>query len=116
MRISDWSSDVCSSDLLRLSRFHDRRIAHGHIRTTDEPPCRLSFRPALRITRMAKRHADLRRQRTLERLVGRRGAGWENGRPPIFCQGMEFNRLKRKPGQAGSILLLPTLLLHYTPL
>src|SRR3546814_10638065 len=74
---------------LRLSRFHDRRIAHGHIRTTDEPACRLSFRPALRITRMAKRNADLRRQRALERLVGRLGDGLEHGRRPTFGQRME---------------------------
>src|SRR3546814_2753581 len=104
MRISDWSSDVCSSDLLRLSRFHDRRIAHGHIRTTDEPACRLSFRPALRITRMAKRNADLRRPRALERLVGRLGDGLEHGRRPTFGQRMEFNSLTRTLGQDGSTI------------
>src|SRR3546814_4956129 len=31
MRISDWSSDVCSSDLARLSQPLPQRLAHTHI-------------------------------------------------------------------------------------
>src|SRR3546814_20869345 len=32
MRISDWSSDVCSSDLLRRSRQRQRRRRHNRLR------------------------------------------------------------------------------------
>lgn len=53
---------------------------------------------------MAKRNADLRRQRALERLVGRLGDGLEHGRRPTFGQRMEFNSLKRKLGQDGSLI------------
>src|SRR3546814_1744930 len=32
MRISDWSSDVCSSDLLRPSEVSEREIVHTQLR------------------------------------------------------------------------------------
>src|SRR3546814_11259806 len=38
MRISDWSPDVCSSDLLPDDRRRRRRLADGHSRLVDELP------------------------------------------------------------------------------
>src|SRR3546814_13474137 len=46
MRISDWSSDVCSSDLKRTHRFspHTRTAGHPTSRTACPTPCGLSPR------------------------------------------------------------------------
>src|SRR3546814_5605177 len=83
MRISDWSSDVCSSDLfrrrlsLRLYQGRDRRTrdpvaryaAAGYFRQLDQPcrlgqPRRASRRPAVRL-------AGIRRLRTRGREPAR---------------------------------------------
>ena len=53
---------------------------------------------------MAKRNADLRRQRALDRLVGRLGDSLERGHRPTFGQRMEYNSLKRKLGQEGNLI------------
>src|SRR3546814_9201386 len=39
MRISDWSSDVCSSDLITLP-FHKRRVSRHAVVATTLHPCR----------------------------------------------------------------------------
>lgn len=53
---------------------------------------------------MKKRNADIRRERALARLVGRLGDGLNTGRRPTFGQRMEYNSLKRKLGQGGSLI------------
>src|SRR3546814_20899065 len=61
MRISDWSSDVCSSDLLRaaLWRRRGRRLAQHALR--GDPECR-----------RLSRHSEIPRQRPSGEDIGRR--------------------------------------------
>src|SRR3546814_18491990 len=47
MRISDWSSDVCSSDLDRRDRRHDRRIVIRGPRVIHRSPRYYSPRPVV---------------------------------------------------------------------
>src|SRR3546814_5198949 len=43
MRISDWSSDVCSSDLARISHFWRHDLNHAFILVDIQPPDYLSI-------------------------------------------------------------------------
>src|SRR3546814_4441494 len=61
MRISDWSSDVCSSDLRR-------RVARHHDRRPDPQPLR---RPGDALRMIAARYADDALIRLFGRKVGR---------------------------------------------
>jgi hypothetical protein len=53
---------------------------------------------------MNQNKADRRRQRALERLVGRLGDNLATGRRPSFAQRLEYNSLKQKLGQEGRII------------
>lgn len=53
---------------------------------------------------MKQNNADRRRQRALERLVGRLGDDLAAGRRPSFSQRLEYNNLKRKLGQEGRLI------------
>src|SRR3546814_15425629 len=43
MRISDWSSDVCSSDLVEEAQFRGRRISIHHCASTAEITMRVAL-------------------------------------------------------------------------
>src|SRR3546814_9933920 len=70
MRISDWSSDVCSSDLSRLQTYSrwrgeaDLAALRGDVRqrfecADDADPDRLSTRPAERDARQSRRKHEI---------------------------------------------------------
>src|SRR3546814_18249945 len=70
MRISDWSSDVCSSDLLTLTRRpvdRGRRLREparpcvGHVETILQPHAELAGDIAARFIREAHARGELRR-------------------------------------------------------
>src|SRR3546814_17555603 len=106
MRISDWSSDVCSSDLIYLQRASDERVTDAQVETAyqdflkENPPERqLKARHILVETEEAAKEvivaldggADFA-ERAKERSTGPSGtseigrtAGWERG-----CQYVEI--------------------------
>src|SRR3546814_6700003 len=76
MRISDWSSDVCSSDLaavgLLLLDEHRGRAADLAVEEAGKRP--FAGRPQAGGTRLAQRHGELRhpgRRRALARRIGK---------------------------------------------
>src|SRR3546814_14539413 len=73
MRISDWSSDVCSSDL----ELAGRGIADGIMRR-NRPKHRLSA------DEVARNHALSRRRRAVEKLFGTLKRSYRLGRVPYF--------------------------------
>src|SRR3546814_1439625 len=56
MRISDWSSDVCSSDLLRPSFPNHRRLRH--VKSSILMICFLRYAQAMSINRIAFYHLE----------------------------------------------------------
>src|SRR3546814_8090242 len=57
MRISDWSSDVCSSDLIALEQLH-ADAAFKFIEPTTDGRLRRSQRPPCRTERTVSRHGE----------------------------------------------------------
>src|SRR3546814_14856882 len=67
MRISDWSSDVCSSDLFQLKQ-HLWRIPPGVNLLQPQGRCRIWTAPGVDMDHGGNRHVQLR---TAERRVGK---------------------------------------------
>src|SRR3546814_8534218 len=84
MRISDWSSDVCSSDLIDQSELH--RLAAAVRRAVDE----IAHRRGLQVARPGDRCGDLRDGRVqialqvLALRLGQRVLGEEAHRALVF--------------------------------
>src|SRR3546814_1528769 len=71
MRISDWSSDVCSSDLYRLTSLLNQDVQRKILSTRSEslqPPREIVSRCSLAA---AQSSAPLRNRRSEERRVGK---------------------------------------------
>src|SRR3546814_8172828 len=60
MRISDWSSDVCSSDLLEEVRRADQRRRRRHAPCHPEPPTQPVSEPGVEIDMDQDRHREQR--------------------------------------------------------
>src|SRR3546814_11179792 len=85
MRISDWSSDVCSSDLLAIQRFHISQVAQemafgeklserelrGRIRRGIEMACNFAETCRQRERRHDKTETKRRTDKSEERRVGK---------------------------------------------
>src|SRR3546814_4120585 len=84
MRISDWSSDVCSSDLVRVDRRCDRIEQERHVVIDDREP-----HPA-RARRVARQRLD--REPRLARLARFGGRRDERGRFLLlgFAEGVKL--------------------------
>src|SRR3546814_4332555 len=69
MRISDWSSDVCSSDLVKLARIFVAEIVV--VRPPQSPPCAAYFsKPSTFVINWCHRSAVVQK-RSEERRVGK---------------------------------------------
>src|SRR3546814_20826867 len=68
MRISDWSSDVCSSDLLRRAAEHRGDEKHGE---QDAAPDHHALHPGVALWFLVVLHAESFQSRSEERRVGK---------------------------------------------